>query len=313
MELRAALHALVRRFPAIRVRPGTGLTGLPEELPSSTASSPYPSRCGSDRPPYDSLTGRCPRRSTPIEAEPRARSPVARHTSAPAQREPVPLAGTKSPNTITTNVAEHPADREAGAALARAQLHLAGCSELLTQLPRLVGRGGAGWRASRWPGGRCPGHPGGTAVGHTGLPHGRPARKHDGRRHDPHVARVLGLEPGARNRFPGRRGLDSASCRCVAGVGQLCRSAVRRHRGRRRPGSGRAQRVVSHLLIMSGTALIVAVLAIGPARPSPHARLRERLPQSGRRDRSVGDLRSPGWTAITEDVGPRPAARHEVA
>jgi predicted anti-sigma-YlaC factor YlaD len=84
--------------------------------------------------------------------------------------------------------------------------------------------------------------------------------------------------------------------------------------------SGRVEpaRAVSHLLIMVGIALIVAILATGRAHPHPStgARQRPRLPLIGGHDARQNDAaeryrdvdRTPG-----EGHGPRPAARHDAA
>jgi predicted anti-sigma-YlaC factor YlaD len=84
--------------------------------------------------------------------------------------------------------------------------------------------------------------------------------------------------------------------------------------------SGRVEpaRAVSHLLIMVGIALIVAILAADRARPHPStgARQRSRIPLLG--GGNAGDERvdEPRWSADPprgEGHRPRPAARHDAA
>jgi predicted anti-sigma-YlaC factor YlaD len=83
--------------------------------------------------------------------------------------------------------------------------------------------------------------------------------------------------------------------------------------------SGRVEpaRAVSHLLIMVGIALIVAILATERAHPHPSSgsRLRPRLPLLGGRD-AGRDADEPGRAddrARGEGHGPRPAAHHDAA
>ena len=83
--------------------------------------------------------------------------------------------------------------------------------------------------------------------------------------------------------------------------------------------SGRVEpaRAVSHLLIMVGIALIVAILATDRARPHPStgARQRVRIPLLGGEKAGQG-VDEPWWSADQareEGHGPRPAARHDAA
>lgn len=84
--------------------------------------------------------------------------------------------------------------------------------------------------------------------------------------------------------------------------------------------SGRVEpaRAVSHLLIMVGIALIVAILASDRAHPHPSSgsRRRPRLPLFGGHDAGRDSADEPRWTdgpARGEGHGPRPAARHDAA
>jgi predicted anti-sigma-YlaC factor YlaD len=83
--------------------------------------------------------------------------------------------------------------------------------------------------------------------------------------------------------------------------------------------SGRVEpaRVVSHLLIMVGIALIVAILASDRARPHPSSgsKLRPGTPLFGGQDLDDRTGFGPRWTASFRggEHGPRPAARHDAA
>jgi predicted anti-sigma-YlaC factor YlaD len=81
--------------------------------------------------------------------------------------------------------------------------------------------------------------------------------------------------------------------------------------------SGRVElsRAVSHLLIMVGIALIVAILATGPAQPSPSSgsRVRSRFALPGGHGHPVDEPLWPARPVFGEGHGPRPAARHDAA
>ncbi len=82
--------------------------------------------------------------------------------------------------------------------------------------------------------------------------------------------------------------------------------------------SGRVEpaRAVSHLLIMVGIALILAILGIDRAHPHPGSgsRVRPRLPLLGGWDTREDSDEEPRWSVErVRGEGPRPAARHEAA
>jgi predicted anti-sigma-YlaC factor YlaD len=81
--------------------------------------------------------------------------------------------------------------------------------------------------------------------------------------------------------------------------------------------SGRVEpaRAVSHLLIMVGIALIVAILAtdhVSP-RPSTGSRQRPRIPLPGGFEGMRDEPPSVDRTTFGDGTGPRPAARHDAA